>query len=432
MLSVEDLHEIANSIPAVFEVRQHLKNSAISDAGKVVFEKLCSALKPGREQITGKKIAVTVGSRGIGQLSKIVSGIVSAIKHVGADPCIIPAMGSHGASNPADKKRILAKREITESAVQAPISMTARCCQYGQIGPDLPLYCQEEAFRSDGIIVFNRIKPHTDFRGTIESGLIKMASVGLGGVQGATAIHFKGYDFLGDRVLTAGENAVRLLKIISGVSVIEGADGSPDRIDVINPAEILMREKQLLAKARRNQPSLPIQESDVLVIREIGKEISGLGMDPVVTGRFPSGKIFSGSSLPKHHRIVALDLTANSLGNASGIGLSDITTKKLFKKIDLDSTYRNVIASKGAASARIPMLMQSDQEAICVALKTCPTVPNQARLILIQDTLNIEKFYVSYPLIQECRQNGAIVSDQPLSLKFNKDGNLLSPDFFTC
>ena len=417
-------------IPRLVPVRQRFDSPVIGDPKQTAFSLISKSLRSDKKIAPGCKIALTAGSRGIGQINDILAGVVNAVKDYKCEPIIIPSMGSHGGKNPEAKKKILSRQGITEASINAQISKAAESVLIGRAGDDLPAYCHAEALLSDAIIIINRVKPHTDFRGTRESGLLKMAAVGLGGEPGAASIHSRGYDLLENRILATGEYAINRLNIHGGLAIIEGPTGFPTHIEYIPKKEILPREPALLEMARKYVPNLPFKNLDVLIIREIGKNISGTCVDPHIIGRYPSGKNIENEDIPNINRVAALDLTDASYGNSSGIGLCDVTTRILYRKTDFKSMYNNVITSKGSVCAKFPMVMESDQEAICVALLTCPQNPAQAHMAIIRNTSDLGRFLVSEPLVPICEADGVEITGDRIDLEFDATGSLQFPEGF--
>lgn len=416
-------------IPQLVPMEQSVDEPVVSDPQEMAFNEVSSQLDRAEKISLGSRVAITVGSRGIGRLAEIVRGVAEAVKKRGAEPFIIPAMGSHGGDNAQAKATILSHLGVTERSVGARISSTTEIVLAGKGPGGVPVYCQAEAFSADAIFLLNRVKPHTDFRGDLESGLVKMACVGLGGYLAAQWVHRLGYDHLANRIRAAGSAAITMLKIPLGLAIIEGHSGRPTFIKAIPQNKIVFEEKKLLKKARDFVLRLPVKNPDLLVVTKVGKEISGLGLDPLITGRYPSGKVLPDIDIPEIQRVVVLNLTDASEGNASGIGLCDVTTRKLYNKIDFRTTYRNVITSKGAASARVPMVMASDREAICVGLLTCHRKSkDDLRMILIPDTLHLKRFLVSPGLVSACKRAGAREIGAPIELQFDQEGDMMWPD----
>jgi len=408
-------------------MKMTFSGASVDDPWDAAFSQVASQLHEAHAIGPGSRIAVTVGSRGISCLDEIVRGVVDAIKKYGGEPFIVPAMGSHGENDPKKKALILAHLGITEASVGAPISQTADIELAGYDESGVPVFCQRDANSANAIILVNRVKPHTDFRGDIQSGLLKMACVGLGGTLSAHWVHRLGYEHLAERVRSAGEAAIRMLKIPIGLAIVEGHSGRPALIRALEKKDILSGEQSLLKKAHENVARLPVKDLDVLIVAQMGKDVSGLGLDPLVTGRYPSGMVLKDNDVPEIYRIVVLDLTEGSEGNSAGIGLCDVTTRRLHEKTDFRSMYRNVITSRGSASARMPMVMESDREAICVGLLTCCCDLTGARVILIRDTLHLAHFFVSQSLVDECMKGGVKVIGDPINLSFDNAGRLIWP-----
>jgi hypothetical protein len=257
-----------------------------------------------------------------------------------------------------------------------------------------------------------------------------MIAVGLGGEPGATAVHSKGYELLENRIYASGQFAVKHLKIHGALAIIEGPTGLPAHIEYIPQEKILSREPVLLEMARKFIPRLPFKDLDVLIIRQMGKNISGTGVDPHIIGRFPSGKAIENDEIPNIYRVAVLDLSDESYGNSSGIGLCDVTTRRLYRKTDFVAMYKNVITSKGSICAKFPMVMDSDREAICVALLTCLKEPAQARMAIIRNTLELENFIVSESLVPLSQAKGAEIASDRIELEFDATGTLILPKAF--
>ena len=416
-------------IPRLVPMEQSVDEPVVADPEAEAFSQVSKQLDQTDKIGPGAKVAVTVGSRGIGCIAEIVKGTVEALKKRKAEPFIVPAMGSHGGDDHREKAAILSHLGVTRESVGAPVSATAEIVLAPKGPGDVPIFCQKEALEADAIILMNRIKPHTDFRGDIESGLVKVACVGLGGFMAAQWVHRLGYDYLPKRVRVAGEAAINTLNIPLGVAILEGHSGRPAIIEAIPQKEIVSRELELLKTARDLVLTLPVKSPDILVVGNMGKEISGLGLDPLVTGRYPSGKLLPDADIPNIHRIVVLDLTDASEGNASGIGLCDVTTRRLHDKIDFRDMYRNVITSRSSLAAKLPMVMESDHEAICVGLLTCHRENHdELEMILIPDTLHLRRFLVSQNLAPRCEEAGAKRIGQPMELEFDQKGDLVWPD----
>jgi hypothetical protein len=298
--------------------------------------------------------------------------------------------------------------------------------EVGRLDNGVPVYLDKEALSSDGIVVVNRVKPHTAFKAEYESGLIKMLAIGLGKHKGATAFHSCGMDMFGELLPQLGKVVLAKAPILFGLAIIENGYDHPARFEIVWNGDIVQREKALLVEAKALMPRIIPDQLDLLIVHELGKEISGSGMDPNITGR-SSSPFFRKPDALKVQRIAVLNLTAATKGNATGLGMADITTKKVLDAIDLDYTYINAITSGVMAAARIPINVPTDYEAIQVALKTCFRVNHpESRIVWIQNTLALEKIAASETLLPEIRKNQQLeVLGDPQPMKFDEKGNLL-------
>ena len=379
------------------------------------------------EGTSGLRVAVCVGSRGISQISDIVRVLVKELKKAGCDPFIVPAMGSHGGGTAEGQTRILSGYGITESNVGAPLMASMDVVEIGSTVDGVPVHVDRAAFESDGIILVNRVKPHTDFKGKAESGLMKMSAVGLGNIDGATHLHrfthSLGYERL---IITKAQSIIASGKVLMGLAIVENADHQPAHLELIPSEEIVEREQQLLLRAKDLMPVLPVSPIDLLIIDRIGKNISGTGLDPNVTGRW-----FGFNSLwqdtPDVHRIAVLDLTRETHGNAVGIGLADFCTQRLVDKIDKDATYLNALTAHFTVPARIPIHFSTDRETIRRALLSIGGRgrPEGKRVIRILDTLSLNTLEVSESILEELRDHPNIVQIGGLrALTFDGNGAL--------
>ena len=374
----------------------------------------------------GSRIAVAVGSRGINSIDKVVQALIQELKQLGTLPFIVPAMGSHGGATAEGQKKVLAGYGVTEETLGVPVRSSMEVEEIGKLENGTPVYLDKEALSSDGIVVVNRVKPHTAFKADYESGLIKMLAIGLGKHKGATAFHSCGFDMFGELLPQLGRVVLAKAPILFGLAIIENAYDHPARFEIVWNEEIVEREKVLLVEAKSLMPRIILDGLDVLIVHELGKEISGSGMDPNITGR-SSSPVFRKPDALKVQRIVVLNLTAATKGNATGLGMADITTKKVVDALDLDYTYINAITSGVLAAARIPLNVPTDREAIQVALKTCARVNHpQSRVVWIKNTLSLEKIFASEALLPEIRKNAQLeVLGDPKPMNFDEKGNLI-------
>ncbi|MGE5700956.1 MAG: lactate racemase domain-containing protein [Clostridia bacterium] len=416
--------EGAMKLPRMAKIRQHFHGPRVEHIGEAVKQELSrdgirQAVKP------GERIALTVGSRGIANIAEIIRAVGVQLTAWGAKPFIVPAMGSHGGATAEGQLQVLREYGITEEAMNMPILSSMDVVQIAIIEPGIPIYIDRHAYEADGIIVIGRIKPHTDFKGPIESGLMKMLAIGLGKHKGASTLHAEGFDTFHELVPRAGQALLDNASVRFGLAILENAREETAELVAVPSAEIAATEAVLLARAKSYMPKLPAEQIDVLVVGEIGKDMSGAGMDPNITGRFATAGTVEGA--PQVTRIVVLDLTEKTHGNAVGIGFADVTTRRCANKIDLAKTYANSITSTVLAGARIPVVMGSDREAIVTALMCCNRVqPENARIIWIHNTLELHEMYVSEASLDEVLASGSVeLVSGPGEWAFDEGGNLV-------
>jgi hypothetical protein len=355
----------------------------------------------------GSSIALAVGSRGIFEIGRIVQTTVSWLKRKEAKPFVVPAMGSHGGATAEGQMEVLSSYGIRETAIGAPIQSSMEVVR---LSSDLPLnlFMDARASRADGIILINRIKPHTDYHGRYESGLIKMAVIGLGKHEQALEIHRFGVPGLRDLIPQCAERIFGTGKILGGVAIVENANEQAAALEALPVETILSEEPRLLELARTLMPALPSDSIDLLVVDWLGKDISGVGMDTNIIGRIA----VRGEREPERPSIKAIyarDLTAGSHGNALGVGLADVISRRLFDKIDPRATLENAYTSSFLSRAKVPIVADSDEQAIDIALRSCGAVAaGQERIMRIRDTLHLEEIYVSEKLLEELRPRSDI------------------------
>ncbi|MCL6517570.1 DUF362 domain-containing protein [Alicyclobacillus sp.] len=385
-------------LPKMAPVRQKFDATRVEDVAAAVHRAIAEAGVGDRIR-PGARVAIGVGSRGIANLPDLVRATVEVIRQRGAEPFIVPAMGSHGGATAEGQRATLEHLGVTEATVGAPVRATMEVVQRGVSAGGLPLYVDAHAAAADGIVVINRIKPHTSFRGRVESGLIKMLVIGLGKQRGAETAHQLGMGHMADHLLDLSAAFVERLPLWFGVGVIENAYDQTARVVAV-PAERLHEvEPELLNEARARMPKILVQDPDVLVVDEMGKDISGVGMDPNITGRYPNQLV-----QPDIHitRVCVLRLTQRSDGNANGIGLADVTTAVLEAQIDRVKGYANCLTSTSLASCRLPMVLPTDRLAVQAAIKTCNREDlSKARVVRIRNTLHLERIWVSESVLPE-------------------------------
>ncbi|MFY0681670.1 MAG: DUF2088 domain-containing protein [Thalassovita sp.] len=412
---------MAYPLPALTPVDQHFERKQLAD--------ISHSIKAGMNRVDlsdlkGKSVAITVGSRGIVGIVDITRAIVTQLQERGALPFIVPSMGSHGGATAQGQIEILAGYGVTETSVGAPIHASMDVVQVDQLDDGTPLYIDRLAYEADGIVIANKIKPHADFKGRYESGLVKMLCIGLGKHKGAVALHDHGFGKFHEILPQAAEKLLAKLPVLFGVGILENAFDDLMDIEVIAKPDILRREKELLEVAKASIGRLLFPQIDVLIVDEIGKNISGEGMDPNVTGRPGSG--LAGFPAPDIQKIVALSVTPESKGNGVGIGSADISTKRCIESIDLGKMYTNAITATILNPAKLPMILNSDRDAITVALKTCNRItPETARIVRIKNTLEVHRVEISPALLPIVEASPRLsLAGEPAAMPFDAHGNL--------
>ena len=378
------------NIPKVARVKQFFNDEEF----QVNEDKMIDLFKEKDIKIEpGQRIAITCGSRGIDKYIEILKGIVNYIKINEGIPILIPSMGSHGGATAKGQKKLLEKYGITEEVIGAEILSSMETIKIGETKKGLGVYIDKLASEADGIVLFNRVKPHTSFRGEIESGLVKMLAIGLAKQKGAEATHFLRYENMAENISLVGEIALEKLNIVCGVSTIENGYNLLSEIHISKKKELIQKEKVLLKKAWEKMPSIPLEEIDVLIVNKIGKEISGTGMDTNIVGRFHTKAAYGG---PNTIKLGVCDLTNKSEGNANGMGIADFITKKMYKKIDFQSTYMNTLTSTEPASSRMPMVLENDELMIKACIKLCGVINNKnIRMVIINSTKDLDEIYMT-------------------------------------
>ncbi|WP_273122398.1 lactate racemase domain-containing protein [Bacillus weihaiensis] len=409
-------------VPKMAKVKQNFDQTKIEDVEQAINEKLQveairSKVRPGME------IAIAVGSRGMDRLVEVTATTVQFLKDLGARPFIVPSMGSHGGATAEGQKEVLAHLGVTEESVKAEIRSSMEVIKLGELPNGLPVYIDKYASEADGIVVINRIKPHTAFRGPVESGIMKMISIGLGKQKGAEATHQLGFKYMAENVPAMAKMMMQKTPILFGVATLENAFDKVVQVEVLAVEEIEEKEPDLQALAKQLLPKLFFEQIDVLVIDEIGKNISGDGMDPNITGRYPTPYAKGG---PDVNKMVVLDLTHQTEGNANGVGTADFTTQRLVDKMDREVTYANGLTSTVCAPTKIATTLANDEDAIKAAIKTCNILDfTQVKMVRIKNTLEIAEIEVSEALVDYVKYHPDmdLLSDL-YELSFNQDGNL--------
>ncbi|GIO54028.1 lactate racemase domain-containing protein [Paenibacillus cineris] len=409
-------------IPKMAKVNVRFNDEQIVDLGGDLGAKLrqphiMEKVKPGME------IAIAVGSRGLDRIVELTAVTVKALKEAGAKPFIVPSMGSHGGATAEGQREVLAHLGVTEESAGCEIRSSMEVVQLGALPNGLPVYLDKYAAAADGIVVINRIKPHTAFRGPVESGIMKMISIGLGKQKGAEACHQLGFKYMAENVPAMAKMIMEKKPVLFGVATIENAFDKVAVVEVLTPEEIIDKEPQLQLQAKELLPKLFFDQLEVLIIDEIGKNISGDGMDPNITGRYPTPYAHGG---PDVNKMVVLDLTPQTEGNANGVGTADFTTQRLVDKMDLEVTYANGLTSTVVAPTKIATTLPNDKEAIQAAVKTSNVLDfNQAKIVRIKNTLVLSQIEVSEALFEYVKQHPQMeLASEPYDLPFDEHGNL--------
>ena len=411
------------AFPRMVRVRQSFPRPRVDDIPAAVRHALSAISLPIKP---GDRVAVGAGSRGIANIAALVRATVDHLKALGAKPFVIPAMGSHGGATPEGQLSVLAHYGITETTMGCPLSATMEVVQVGE-ALGLPVWLDTMAAEADWIGVVNRVKPHTDFKGTIESGCFKMLTIGLGKQKGAAQYHRANVQHGYEKVITAvGREILAKARIAFGLGVAENGYDETAKVQAFTAADMEAGERALLKDARAWMMRLPFSPLDVLVVEEMGKNISGAGMDSNVIGR-PTNPHEPFPADPKILWIVVLDLTKESYGNATGIGNADFATRRLVDKIDMKATLINCLTACAPNGAKVPATFDSDREAIEAALDTIGlTPPARARAIRIKNTLTLGEIECSEAFVPEIekREDLTVVGD-PQPLRFDAAGTLL-------
>lgn len=385
-----DLPVDQSQLPPLALVRQRLDAAHLANVEGAIaqgFQRCGQGIHP------GMRIAITAGSRGIANIAEITRAVVDETRARGAEPFVVAAMGSHGGATAEGQRAVLAGYGITEEKVGAPIVSSMETACLGTTALGFPVFIDRAAYESNGIILVNRVKPHSILTGNLGSGLLKMAGIGLGKQVGADSIHRKG---VARNLLPAARLVLERAPILLGVAIVENALDEPWKIEVMPKAEIEEADRRLLGEARALLPTIPFDPIDVLIVDRIGKNFSGAGMDPNVIGMH---RRLGGPAEREIQRIVALDLSPESHGNAIGVGMADIITECLQEKIDWRATYTNALTSDFLAGVKLPVAARTAREAVVLAMR--PFDLETVRMVRITDTAHLEEMWVSSTLLAD-------------------------------
>ncbi len=412
------------ALPRMIHVRQKFATPRLDDVAATVvneFKKpeVRNKIKP------GMTIAVGVGSRGVNNIAECSRAVVAELKSLGAKPFIFPAMGSHGGATAEGQKEVLDGYGVTEDFVGCPVKSSMDVVELGKADDGMPVYLDKHAAEADAVALICRIKPHTNFRAPIESGIVKMLTIGMGKIIGATTLHTYGMDMFGELLPKTAKFTMSKINFVFGVGMVENAADETAIIEVVPAEQVLDREPVLQAKAKEFMPRLQFDEIDVLVVEKIGKNISGSGMDPNITGR--NARFVEWNMKPFVKKIAVLALTPETHGNATGLGSADVITMKLYKDVDIGKTYANIITSTYLDGAAIPIIMNTDQEAIQLVAKTVVRVkPEDTKIVRIATTLDVLDIHVSETMLPFIKANPSMfeIVGEPEAFKFDSRGNL--------
>lgn len=418
---VPGLEEV--KLPKMVRIRQKYDDKKIMDL-KNHIEKEMDAVLIQKEDFTGKSICITAGSRGIPHLDMIIKTVVDKLKEYGANPFIIPSMGSHGGASVEGQMEILEGYGITEESMGVPIKATLDVVQIGELPDKTPVYCDTYAYEADGIVILNKVKPHTDFRGKHESGLAKMMAIGIANHKGASMFHRMGFQSFAERIPEVCEVFLENAKLSFGVGIVQNAYDEISELEIIPTEKFLERDAALLEIAKQRIPNFKNPNIDVLIIDEIGKNISGNGHDPNITGRSNSKGFEDVVNIQK---LFIRSISKESHHNGAGIKGADITTRRCLMDVDFGATWTNVATVNILTGGSIPMYVESDLDAIKICVRTCLGIDyTQAKIVRILNTLSMNEIEVSLPYYETIKDNPEIeLLSEPYEMQFDKVGFLV-------
>ncbi len=406
------------TLPEWALVRQRMDAPEIADARRAVRQALEPVLGDMRP---GVRVCIAAGSRGIDRIDEVVRATVERVRETGAAVFIVPAMGSHGGATPEGQLEVLASYGITPATMGCEIRSSMETVELGTVRSGVPVFVDRHAYEeADLVIPVNRVKPHTDFSGEIESGLSKMIAIGLGKQKGADAFHRQGFAVFHELIPEVAAFTLAHVPIPFGLALVENDHARLAHVEAVPAPRIAERERELLVEARAAMARIPLAEIDVLVLDAIGKDVSGLGMDSNVVGRYYAGPT---GRPPAIQRIVVRDLTPETEGNAVGIGMADVVLRRAVERIDRHKTYMNCITAKTLEGARIPLTVETDRDALVVAIAACLHITSEeARIVRARDTKHLELLYASAPLLPELLAGGCELVEPLHPITFDEQG----------
>lgn len=406
-------------------IKQHLYDEELEDIPKKIREEL-NRIEIKKKIQKGDTVAITCGSRGINNIDIIIKGIANTLRQFGADPFVIPAMGSHGGATAKGQEEMIAYFGVTEKLIGVPIKSTMEVADVGETDDGIKVCIDKNAFEADHIFVVNRIKLHTDFNGVNESGLMKMMAIGLGKYEGAERYHTAAVDYGMQHIIhTVGRTVLKNANILCGLGIVENGNEQTAEIEGFSPEELEMGERKMLERSKEYFPKLPVDNVDILILDVIGKNISGTGMDTNVVGRFYTPLYSKEPESPIIKRIIVSDITDESNGNATGIGIADFCNQRIIDKLDREAMYINCLTGMAPEKARIPVIYPNDKLSFESALKTIGLVAAEnARVIHVYSTLHMEYIEISESIAQELASKGNIeILELPKPIQFDQNNN---------
>ena len=414
-------------LPRMMRVRQRFDGPDLEDIPGAVREEIAKLDLSGKVA-KGDSVAISVGSRGIANIALITKSMIEELQALGAEPFAVPAMGSHGGGRAEGQREIIESYGVTEEYIGAPIRSSMEVVQVGETGDGVPVFFDKYAYEADHVVVAGRVKPHTGFVGEIESGLHKMMLIGLGKHKGAALYHQAIVHYSFDRIVrSVGQTVIDKCGVLFGLGIVENQYDRTALVRAVEPENFVEGEKELLLLAKKWMPSLPFDQIDVLVVEEMGKNISGSGMDTNVIGRKYYDHKAAEKEYPKVTRIAVRSLTGETHGNASGIGMADYIHSRILDQIDLEATAINTMTGNHPSAGAVPISFDSDRKVLEAALSTCGLVePPDARVMRIRNTLDVEEILVSEACEKEvARRDELSVVEPPREMQFDANDDLL-------
>lgn len=411
-------------LPNMVKVRQEFDRTRLENVAAEVRKclerrEILGNLRP------GMTVAVAVGSRGISNHALIVRETVRFLRDHGARPFIVSSMGSHGGATAEGQRAILEGYGIREEYCGCPVKAGTDCALIGYTGDGSPVYIDRYAAEADGIVLVNRIKPHTAFRGPYESGLMKMMAIGLGKQKGAETCHAAGFENMAENIPRFAAAVLKNCNILAGIAILENAYDETREVIALAADEIPAQEPELLERAKRYMPRILVDYVDLLVVGQIGKNFSGDGMDPNIAGTFAT-KCASGGLNTK--RVAVLDISDESHGNGVGFGMADVSTRRAYEKFNFEMSYPNALTCLVSQVVKVPMIFDSDQLCLKAGIKLCAGIEHRnARVVYIHNTLKLGEIYISANLVPQAEAvEGVTVAGEERPMEFDGNGNLIS------